>query len=280
MANGMAALAVYRGGVNVRKWYSLGSDVLHTTRAPDFAHITGVADMEGYRWLEVEFYDGRPSGFTRGDVTYLVGDLSLLGFRSFADVTLAQTALGGPGNAAAPAPAAPPQGAAKWPAPLSPYVITQGFGGAGGHLGVDLAAPVGTPIYSRGAGSVYTADLCAGCPGGVGAVAGTSDPRTNYGYGVNAVIRHAYADLPASAQAALDAAGLKGGWLFVRYAHLSRLEVYAAETVSAGDELGRVGSSGNSTGAHCHVETRGSLNQRPANVFAEPLIDPTAVFAL
>ena len=47
-----------------------------------------------------------------------------------------------------------------------------------------------------------------------------------------------------------------GGGVRTMYAHLSRVEVDVGERVSRGDEIGRVGTSGESTGPHLHFEVR------------------------
>lgn len=93
------------------------------------------------------------------------------------------------------------------------------------HLGVDLAAPRGTPVYA-------TADGVVGAAGIHG------------GYGLSISIEHA-------------------GGMETRFGHLSRLNVVAGQRVRKGELIGLVGSTGLSTGPHLHYETR--LNGRPVN---------------
>jgi murein DD-endopeptidase MepM/ murein hydrolase activator NlpD len=88
----------------------------------------------------------------------------------------------------------------------------------GPHSGIDLAAPVGTPIHA-------TADGVVGAASWFG------------GYGLMVVIE-------------------SGGGLETRFAHMSRVAVTPGERVHAGDVLGYVGSTGTSTGPHLHYETR------------------------
>lgn len=115
---------------------------------------------------------------------------------------------------------------ASWVAPLGvPYRITATFGAAGSlwsadHTGVDLAAPTGTPVATVSAGTVTSA-------GDSGA------------YGLRVAITH-----PDGTQS--------------MYAHLSGIDVSVGEEVATGDEIGAVGTTGNSTGPHLHLELRSS----------------------
>jgi murein DD-endopeptidase MepM/ murein hydrolase activator NlpD len=86
------------------------------------------------------------------------------------------------------------------------------------HAGIDIGASTGTPVACAGNGTVISAGW-------------------NGGYG-NCVI----VDI--------------GNGLSVVYAHLSAINVSSGETVSAGQTVGAVGSTGDSTGAHLHYEVR------------------------
>ncbi len=86
------------------------------------------------------------------------------------------------------------------------------------HLGVDYAAPIGTPVQSVGAGKV----LRAGRNGGSGKMV---------------TIRHS------------------GGYE-TSYLHLSRIAVKAGAHVGQGDLIGYVGSTGLSTGPHLDFRIR------------------------
>lgn len=86
------------------------------------------------------------------------------------------------------------------------------------HHGVDMGAPAGTSIRAFGAGTVIEAG-----------------PRG--GYGNLVVIDH-------------------GNGITSRYAHQSSLDVEVGQVVTAGDVIGRVGSTGASTGPHLHFEIR------------------------
>ena len=93
------------------------------------------------------------------------------------------------------------------------------------HTGVDIAAPLDTPV--------------AAAANGVVVIAGSSvDPQGHLvGYGNYIVIASA-------------------GKLITLYGHLDKLLVHAGQAVHAGDIIGLEGSSGNSTGPHLHFEVR------------------------
>ncbi len=131
------------------------------------------------------------------------------------------------GTSVASAPVARPR-AVSIPSrmPLEGAALTSGFGmrthpvlgGRRGHKGIDLASPIGTPIYA-------TAD----------AVVTRADWFSSYGLFIS-----------------LD----HGAQLETRYGHLSRLNVAEGQVVKKGDLIGYVGSTGRSTGPHLHYEVR------------------------
>jgi murein DD-endopeptidase MepM/ murein hydrolase activator NlpD len=90
------------------------------------------------------------------------------------------------------------------------------------HMGLDLGAPTGTPIYAAVGGTVI--------------ISGYSPSAGNW-----VVISH-------------------GSGLVTKYMHASALYVSAGQTVSAGETIAAVGNTGNSFGAHLHfqVEINGS----------------------
>lgn len=90
--------------------------------------------------------------------------------------------------------------------------------GARMHKGVDLAGPVGTPIHATAEGVV------------------TFSGRQR-GYGIVVKIRHAF------------------GFETI-YAHLNATHVEAGQSVSRGQRIGDMGSTGRSTGSHLHYEVR------------------------
>ena len=107
-----------------------------------------------------------------------------------------------------------------WPLPGHTYISchfgeVDAFGNAG-HRGTDIPAPEGTPILAAHRGTVL--------------VSGWNDSYGN--------------------QVLLD----NGAGLSTRYAHMTQTAVTAGEAVTAGQGIGYVGSTGDSTGFHLHFE--------------------------
>jgi murein DD-endopeptidase MepM/ murein hydrolase activator NlpD len=120
-------------------------------------------------------------------------------------------------------------GVLAWPVPGF-YTISSQFGmrTLGGirdnHTGMDIAGRgiYGASVRSAGFGSVAFVQTAA--------VAG-------WGYGRYVIVDH-------------------GGGVTTLYAHMSSISVKVGDTVHAGTELGKVGSTGWSTGPHLHFEVR------------------------
>lgn len=87
------------------------------------------------------------------------------------------------------------------------------------HSGTDLGAPQGTPVLAAFSGKVAVADFMGG-------------------YGLTVVLQH------------------QNGSEETLYGHLSEIFVKPGETVKQGEVIGRVGSTGLSTGPHLHFEFR------------------------
>ncbi|HIK34323.1 MAG TPA: peptidoglycan DD-metalloendopeptidase family protein [Thermosynechococcus sp. M98_K2018_005] len=113
-----------------------------------------------------------------------------------------------------------------WPAR---GVLTSGFGPRWGrmHRGIDIAAPIGTPIYAAAAGVVTYSQWNSG------------------GFGNLVEIRHADGTLTL-------------------YAHNHRNLVHVGQYVQQGQQIAEMGSTGRSTGPHVHFEVhpqgRGAVN--------------------
>lgn len=135
------------------------------------------------------------------------------------------------------------------------------------HWGWDHAANVGSAILAgpRG-GFVVKAATCRKCgPNGASAVDmgfGLSDSRVlnddgwNYGYGHYVIVRYNNDLLPESTRKMLEGRGLGGAHAFVMYAHLHQISVQEGQTLQPGQLIGTCGNSGNSSGAHLHLELR------------------------
>jgi murein DD-endopeptidase MepM/ murein hydrolase activator NlpD len=91
--------------------------------------------------------------------------------------------------------------------------------GAAMHAGIDLAGPYGTPIYATADGTVVDAGF------------------NNGGYGNLIKLDH-------------------GRGIETRYGHLSAIGVRPGDRVKRGQLIGRMGSTGRSTGSHLHYEVR------------------------
>ncbi|CAL9359596.1 hypothetical protein SUDANB60_05578 [Streptomyces sp. enrichment culture] len=98
------------------------------------------------------------------------------------------------------------------------YKVAGSMWSSGYHTGVDFSVPTGTSLKAVGAGTVVSAGW-----GGA--------------YGNQVVIK------------------LNDGH-YAQYAHLSSLSVSAGQTVSAGQQVGLSGATGNVTGPHLHFEIR------------------------
>lgn len=96
------------------------------------------------------------------------------------------------------------------------------------HAGIDIANSTGTPIYAADGGSV------------------TSFIGYRGGYGYIVEVNH-------------------GAGYTTRYAHLSKILVSSGQRVSKGQQIAKMGNTGNSTGPHLHFEIR--KNGTPQNPF-------------
>ncbi len=102
----------------------------------------------------------------------------------------------------------------------SPYAFEPAYGGYPHfHTGIDLAGPFGTPIVAAADGVIAAADV------------------STVGYGNHIIIAHS-------------------GGLLTLYGHLEAMMVKPGDAVKAGQVIGLLGSTGNSTGPHCHFEVR------------------------
>lgn len=184
--------------------------------------------------------------------------------------------------------------AARFEAPMSVhYVQGPGYNAPlwyGVHRGIDYDVPVGTPLFAGGVGRVYKTYFCPKCDGKSFAELGLSadvQKRAlsdfslgyNYGFGNLVVIRYAWNDLPEGARQAMQAANFTSWYAYVYYAHLNEIRVNEGDIVQKGSLLGFSGETGNTSGAHLHLEIHCYANPK-ARLFTQPanLLDPATVF--
>lgn len=138
-------------------------------------------------------------------------------------------------------PAGPVTRLLSFASPIPGYTINSAFGlrrlpgqVTRFHEGVDVAAPMGTGVYTAAEGRVLrTGD----------------DPG---GYGRFVEVRHP-------------------NGMSTLYGHLSRVDVATGDTLGSGARIGLVGSTGRSTGPHLHFEVRrGERQIDPAKVLGQP----------
>ena len=184
----------------------------------------GFSGANRYLWLDDSEYNNE---FRRAVVrTDILLKKAYIQSKSYDEVgRLANRA----GNMASCVPIIPPINPDK-----NKYPLSSRFGGRidpkynrpAFHHGLDFAAKVGYPVYATGDGVVESVNLSV------------------VGYGNQIVIDHGF--------------GYK-----TRYAHLSFVNVAEGMSVKRGENIGNVGNSGKSTGAHLHYEV--IYKGRPTN---------------
>ncbi len=99
------------------------------------------------------------------------------------------------------------------------------------HTGIDLTAPVGTPVFVTGDGVVVNAGYTPG------------------GYGNKVIVDHGF--------------GFK-----TLYGHLNNITVRVGQRIKRGEKIGTVGNTGRSTAPHLHYEVRkNNKTENPVNYY-------------
>jgi murein DD-endopeptidase MepM/ murein hydrolase activator NlpD len=104
----------------------------------------------------------------------------------------------------------------------------------GGHSGLDITARQGTPVLSVASGVVVSRN------------------SSGSAYGNHVVVKHA-------------------DGRYTLYAHLSAITASVGQSVKAGQQIGNVGSTGNSSGPHLHFEVRTHPTNFSVGVFLNPV---------
>lgn len=124
----------------------------------------------------------------------------------------------------------------RWKSPTTPTKTTSCYGSRWGrtHAGIDFDGETGDKVRSVGAGRIVQAGW------------------RYSGLGYSVVVRHS------------------GGWMTL-YGHLSKVTARPGQTVSAGDLVGLMGSTGHSTGSHLHFGVaKASTPDSIFNAFVNP----------
>lgn len=157
------------------------------------------------------------------NVVYIDGQEQSREILSYNVVTQPTTQIKEVGTKALPAKA--PKGNFINPFSAGRRTSLYGWRRSGFHTGLDLAGPIGSPIVAADGGTVTLA-------------------RWNGGYGYCVIIDH-------------------GNGYQTLYGHCSKLLVSVGQKVAQGEQIAKVGSTGNSTGPHCHWEVR--INGKTVN---------------
>jgi len=201
-----AQIAIGSGGANLREEAGAKADKMETLNEGVIVAVEAGPeyDADGAPWYLV-----RISEDTRG---YVIAEALELSLEVFTE--------------AAAVPTSGPTGTYIYP--LEKYRFTQGFGctiydfepysatlGCPYHNGIDLAAPLGTPLVASDGGKVIVAGWC------------------DCGLGLYVKIDH-------------------GNGYYTLYGHMSEVYVTVGQKVNQGEQIGEIGSTGMSTGPHVH----------------------------
>jgi murein DD-endopeptidase MepM/ murein hydrolase activator NlpD len=234
---------------------------------------------EQFRWIRVT-YEGT-DGWAREDLFSYSGDGARFNLR----VT-------------SPIPARPVEvpeytGTALYPVPMARFRFIRGFTGPQpSHPGVDYGADDGEPILAGPVGGLVVASKeCVKCnvPGkpstvlqgfSLGDERIFTDDGWNFGFGHYMIVCYMHKQLPPATRQALANRGMPGAHIFAMYAHLSRRDVPVGTLLQPNQVFAACGNTGNSSGAHLHLELRASSSAQFSSWagIANGLIDPLVMF--
>jgi hypothetical protein len=234
---------------------------------------------EPFRWIRV--IHENTEGWTREDLFSYSGDGTRFNLR----VTSTTPAR----------PVVVPEytGTSFYPVPMSRFRFIRGFTGPQpSHPGVDYGGDDGEPIFAGPVGGLIVASKeCVKCnvPGrpstvlqgfSLGDERIFTDDGWNFGFGHYMIVRYLHKQLPPATRQTLATRGMPGAHIFAMYAHLSRRDLPVGTMLQPNQVFAACGNTGNSSGAHLHLELRASSNSTFTSwaAIANGLIDPLVMF--
>jgi hypothetical protein len=251
-AGTVLAICIAKTGANLRQAPVSGTILTKVNYLEQVTVIGGTPQggATNYVWVNVRTATGQ-SGFVRNTFLKIIGNASQWGLSA--------------GD--------------EYPAPMQAYWWVRGFGinfaqndpNEVFHDGWDLGSNTGEPMLAGPRGGVVTQTMvCIKCTPdkpssfmqgyAIGDQTIFNDPAWGFGYGNFVVVRYDNSLLPASTQQRLAARGLAGAHVFVMYAHLANFNVRNGQQLTANQQLGACGNTGNSEAAHLHLEVRAGSN--------------------
>ncbi len=234
---------------------------------------------EPFRWVQVRYENNE--GWTREDLLTYSGDCARFNLRVTSTTP------------ATPVTYIEYTGVALYPVPMARYRFIRGFTGhQPNHPGVDYGGDDGEPIKAGPAGGLVVASKeCVRCnvPGKPSTVLqgfslGDSriftDDGWNFGFGHYMIVRYLHNQLPQTTRQQLASRNLSGAHIYAMYAHLSRRDVPVGTVLEPNQVFAACGNTGNSSGAHLHLEIRASSSPTFTSwaAIGSGLVDPLIMF--
>ena len=233
---------------------------------------------DGYKWLKID--NSGVVGWVREDLMSYSGDCAEFGLQvtsTTASKVISFTDY---------------ESADLYPVPMNNSRFVRGFTGhQPNHPGVDYGANDGEAMFAGPAGGlVVVTTPCTKCTDAkpstmdhglsIGDSSIFSDPAWGYGYGNYVTIRYLHDQLPQATKDALAQLGFAGNHIYALYGHMKDYSVQKGQVLEAGQQIGRCGNTGNSHGAHLHLEIRASSNSNYVSwsQMANGLLDPLIMF--